>query len=76
MKKMVFLFSVPHNTVIQELRNFAMLYAEQTEELSMAMMVYMLVFNTYMGFGDGMDRQFGEKNYDMLKRIYEYAKRL
>lgn len=68
--------SVPHDTVIQELRNVAMLHAEKTEELAMAMAVYMLGFSTYMGFGDGMDRQFDEKNDEMLKRIYEYAKRL
>ena len=68
--------SVPHDTVIQELRNVAMLHAEKTEELAMAMAVYMLGFSTYMGFGDGMDRQFDEKNDEMLKRIYEYAKKL
>lgn len=68
--------SVPYDTVIQELKNVAMLYAEQTEELSMAMAVYMLGFNTYMGFGDGLPRQFGEKNDEMLKRLYEYARRL
>lgn len=68
--------SVPHDTVIQELRNVAGLYVEQAEELSMAMAVYMLGFNTYMGFGDGMERHFGEKNDEMLKRLYEYAKRL
>lgn len=53
--------SVPHDTVIQELRNVAMLHAEKTEELSMAMAIYMLGFNTYMGFGDAADRQFDEK---------------
>ena len=68
--------SVPHDTVIQELRNVAMLHAEKTEELAMAMAVYMLGFSTYIGFGDGMDRQFDEKNDEMLKRIYEYAKKL
>lgn len=68
--------SVPHDTVIQELRNVSMLHTEKTEELSMAMAVYMLGFSTYMGFGYGMDRQFDEKNDEMLKRIYEYAKRL
>lgn len=67
--------SVPYDTVIQELRNVAMLYAEKTEELSMAMAVYMLGFNTYMGFEDGMGRQFDKKNDDMLKRVYEYAKK-
>lgn len=67
--------SVPHDTVIQELRNVAALYAEQTEGLAMAMAVYMLGFNTYTGFESGTERQFGEKNNEMLKRIYEYAKR-
>ena len=37
------------------------------------MAVYMLGFNTYMGFGNGMEQQMGsEKGNDgMLKRIYE-----
>ena len=43
---------VPNDTVIDELRNVASLYTDQTEELSMAMAVYMLGFNTYSGFGD------------------------
>lgn len=67
--------SVPHDTVVQELRNIAALYAEQAEDLAMAMAVYMLGFNTYMGFANKMERQFGEKNDEMLKRIYEYVKR-
>lgn len=68
--------SVPHDTVIQELRNVAALYDRQTEDVAMAMAVYMLGFNTYMGFGEGTRHQFGEGNNEMLKRIYEYAKKL
>ncbi|MCD8378316.1 MAG: Eco47II family restriction endonuclease [Candidatus Gastranaerophilales bacterium] len=69
--------SVPHDTVIQELRNVAALYDETSEDLSMAMAVYMLGFNTYMGFGNKMEQQIGDgSNEGMLKRIYEYAKRL
>ena len=66
---------VPNDTVIDELRNVAALYADQTEELSMAMAVYMLGFNTYNGFGDKIIQRLGGKNEGMLKRIYEYAKR-
>ena len=66
---------VPNDTVIDELRNVASLYTDQTEELSMAMAVYMLGFNTYSGFGDKIIQRLGGKNEGMLKRIYEYAKR-
>jgi len=67
--------SVPHDTVIQELQNVAALYDETSEDLSMAMAVYMLGFNTYMGFGNKMEQQIGDGNNEgMLKRIYEYAK--
>ncbi len=70
--------SVPHDTLIDELRKVASVYAEQPEDLAMAMAVYMLGFNTYMGFGNRMERQLGSGNGTdgMLKRIYEYAKRL
>lgn len=68
--------SVPRDTVVQELKNVATLYTEQTEDLAMAMAVYMLGFNTYIGFNDKIEHQFGERNTEMLKRIYEYAKRL
>ena len=66
---------VPNDTVIDELRNVASLYTDQTEELSMAMAVYMLGFNTYSGFGNKIIQRLGGKNEGMLKRIYEYAKR-
>ena len=45
---------VPHDTVIDELRKVASLYDGENSELSMAMAVYMLGFNTYMGFGDNI----------------------
>ena len=67
---------VPHDTVIDELRKVASLYGEENGELSMAMAVYMLGFNTYMGFGDKIRGDWGEDKDRMLKRIYEYAKRI
>ncbi len=67
--------AVPHDTVIKELQNVAALYAQQPEDLAMAMSVYMLGFHSYMGFEGKMGQQFGEKNSEMLKQIYEYAKK-
>ena len=68
--------SVPCDTVVDELQKVAEVYAEQSEDLAMAMAVYMLGFNTYMGFGNKMEQQLGGGNGNdgMLKRIYEYAK--
>ena len=54
----------------------ASLYGDENGELSMAMAVYMLGFNTYMGFGDKIRGELGEDKDGMLKRIYEYVKRL
>ena len=68
---------VPHDTVIDELRKVASLYGDENGELSMAMAVYMLGFNTYMGFGDKTQTKFAlDSKGGMLKRIYEYAKNL
>lgn len=70
--------SVPLDTVIDELRKVANVYTEQSEDLAMAMAVYLLGFSTYMGFGSRMELQLGCENGNdgMLKKIYEYAKRL
>ena len=67
---------VPHDTVIDELRKVAALYGDENGELSMAMAVYMLGFNTYMGFDDKIRGELGVDKDGMLKRIYEYVKRL
>lgn len=67
---------VPHDTVIDELRKVASLYGDENDELSMAMAVYMLGFNTYMGFGDKIRGELGEDKDGMLKRIYEYVRKM
>lgn len=69
--------SVPHDTAIDELWKVAGVYAGQPEDSAMAMAVYMLGFNTYLGFGNKMEQQLGcESRHDgMLKRIYEYARK-
>lgn len=58
------------------MRNVAGLYSEQSEDLAMAMAVYMLGFNTYAGFCKQVSQTLNEGNDGMLKRIYEYAKHL
>ncbi len=65
---------VPSDTVVQELRKVAKLYAEYPEDLAMAMAVYMLGFSTYKGFEKGIGQQIGFDGEAMLKRMYEYAK--
>ena len=54
----------PNDTVIAELRNIASKTNISTDELSMAMSIYLLGFNTYNGFS---------KDGAVLKRLYEYA---
>lgn len=67
---------VPHDTVIEDLRKVAALYGEKDNELAMAMAVYMLGFNTYMGFNDTVQQELGNDKERILKRIYEYAERV
>lgn len=65
---------VPHDTVSDELEKVASLYKNENRELSMAMAVYILGFNTYMGFSDRILGELGGTKDGMLKRIYEYVK--
>ena len=67
---------VPNDIVIEELKKVASLYKEQSDELGMAMAVYMLGFNTYMGFWGEIQKELGDEKDGMLKRIYGYVKRL
>lgn len=66
--------TVPQDTVIQELRKVAELYENQTEDLAMAMSVYMLGFSTYLGFNDQYKGELTGEIDTTLKRLYEYAK--
>lgn len=51
---------VPHDTVIDELREAANVYTGKPEDFAMAMAVYMLGFHTYIGFSDSMEQYSGE----------------
>ena len=67
---------VPEDTVVQELRKVAELYTDQTEDIAMAMAVYMLGFSTYLGFNNQYKGELVGEVDTSLKRLYEYAKRL
>ena len=64
---------VPHDTVLEELKNVANSVGEDNEDVAMAIAIYLLGFNSY----DGFSKLFHSKNEadeNMLKRIYAYAK--
>ena len=67
---------VPEDTVVQELCKVAELYTDQTEDIAMAMAVYMLGFSTYLGFNNQYKGELVGDVDTTLKRLYEYAKRL
>lgn len=73
--------SVPHDTVLTELRQVAKKIDSKDYELSMAMAIYLLGFSTYGGFAKVADNLGNDKVDDnekldenKLRLIYEYAK--
>jgi hypothetical protein len=66
---------VPHDTVAEELKKIAEISGEESDNLSMALAVYMLGFSSYNGFSEMVD---GKTSVDesFLKKIYAYAKGL
>ena len=65
---------VPEDTVLDELKNIAKYLDEESDQLSMAMAIYMLGFNTYNGFREFLKDGSDNEN-DLLKRLYMYAKK-
>lgn len=65
--------NVPHDTVMDELVRIAEMTEIETEDLAMAMAVYMLGFSSYKGF---LENEQDLTVDNQLKRIYEYATRL
>lgn len=65
---------VPEDTVLDELKNIAKHLDEESDQLSMAMAIYMLGFNTYNGFREFLKDESSNEN-DLLKRLYMYAKK-
>ena len=69
---------VPHDTVLEELKRIADMSGREPEDIAMAVAVYMLGFNSYLGFSDLMGNDIEGDNSDgnYLRRIYAYAKEL
>lgn len=68
--------TIPHDTVLDELRIIADKLNFADKELAMAMAVYMLGFSTYQGFEQNMGVSSDLKNENLLKRMYAYAKKI
>ena len=68
--------TIPHDSVVKELKRIARKMDESDENLAMAMAIYLLGFNTYYGFSEKASLVADVNNESTLKRLYEYAKRL
>lgn len=68
--------TIPHDTVLDELRAMADKLNFADEELAMVMAVYMLGFSTYQGFEQSLNISGDLKNENLLKRMYAYAKKI
>ena len=67
---------VPHDTVAEELKHMAKNLNKEADDLAMAIAIYMLGFSTYVGFASVYgDEQINDESA-MIKRVYEYAKRM
>ena len=69
--------SVPKDTVYDELRESAKKAGGNTDDISMAIAVYLLGFSTYMGFAndDGTAIDLSSEN-SRAERLYHYAKEI
>lgn len=67
---------VPCDTVFEELKRIAEMSGKEPEDIAMAVAVYMLGFNSYLGFSELLENDIECENLDSnyLKRIYAYAK--
>ncbi|MDE7014548.1 MAG: Eco47II family restriction endonuclease [Kineothrix sp.] len=65
---------IPHDVVLQELKNIALISGKETEDMAMAIAVYMLGFSSYLGFSSLIENTIDHAaNDNNLKRIYAYA---
>lgn len=72
---------VPIDIALQELKNIAAKFDKESEDMAMAVAVYLLGFHSYLGFSDliGTETESNvnesKENENYLKRIYAYAKK-
>ena len=67
---------VPHDTVVEELNQIASSLNMESDDLAMAMAIYMLGFSSYKGFSELFGSEYANEPDAQIKRLYEYAKRL
>ena len=67
---------VPTDTVVQELQKVAELYMDKSNDIAMAIAVYMLGFSTYLGFSEQHKGKMSGSADGALKHLYEYVKML
>lgn len=66
---------VPHDSVLQELKNVAGNLKEKDQDLAMALSIYLLGFSTYTGFAETVYLKTEvSDNKNLLKRLYDYGK--
>lgn len=66
---------IPHDTVLEELKNVANSTGEVNEDVAMAIAIYLLGFHSYNGFSN-LVCETTSVDENMMKRIYAYAKGL
>lgn len=67
--------TIPHDTVLEELKNIANSTGEVNEDVAMAIAIYLLGFHSYNGFSN-LVCETTSVDENMMKRIYAYAKGL
>ena len=66
----------PHDTVYEELKGISHITRMNTDDLSMAMAIYMLGFSNYSGFNKLITIDNGKvDNENLLRVLYDYATR-
>lgn len=67
---------VPHDTVLQQLEEIVASSGRKKDDMSVAIAIYMLGFDSYMGFEKLMENDGNEAGKERLDRIGSYEKRM
>lgn len=67
---------VPHDTVLQQLEEIVASSGRKMDDMSMAIAIYMLGFDSYLGFEKLLENDGNEAGKECLNRIGSYEKRM
>lgn len=67
---------IPHDTVLQQLEEIVASPGRKMDDMSMAIAIYMLGFDSYLGFEKLMENDGNEAGKECLDRIGSYEKRM